>query len=145
MPETEVTETLSAFGNENVQATHRATLEFTKDKHLSKNGDCIVATSANKAVADLTREFKESMRKPNARLTVLIEAGGIVEKVHAYGSTRLVLSHPTDMIVRKSDYVCSRTLAVRADKAACDLSRELVEKLKDPKQEAKITLIVSLR
>jgi hypothetical protein len=54
-----------------------------------------------------------------------------------------VLTHPTDVVVRKSDYFCSRTLAVRADKAASDLSRELVEKLKNPKQETKITLTVS--
>lgn len=143
MPETEIVETFLAFGNKNVQATHKSTLEFTKDMHLSRNGDCIVATASSKAINDLTREFKESLQKPNARLTVLIEAGGIEEKIHANGSPRLVLSHPTDVVVRKSDYVCSRTLAVRADKAACDLSRELVEKLKDPKQEAKITLIVN--
>ncbi|MDX1814121.1 MAG: DUF371 domain-containing protein, partial [Candidatus Bathyarchaeia archaeon] len=43
---------------------------------------------------------------------------------------------------RKSDYVCSRTLAIHADKAAQDLSRGLVEKLKNPKQKMKITLEV---
>ena len=142
MAETEATETFSAFGHLNVRATHRATLEFTKDKHLSREGDCIVATASDKSVADLNRRFKECLRKPNARLTVLIEAGGIVEEIHAHGSPRLVLSHPTDIVVRKSDYICCRTLAVRADKAAVDLSRELVEKLKAPKQEAKITLTV---
>ena len=142
MPETEVTETISAFGHVNVQATHRATLEFTKERHLSREGDCIVAVTSDKSVADLSRSFMECLRKPNARLTLLIEADGIVEEIHASGSPRLILSHPTDMVIRKSDYICSRTLAVRADKAAVDLSRELVEKLKDPKQEAKITLTV---
>ena len=42
------------------------------------------------------------------------------------------MSHPTDMVVRKSGYICGRTLAINADKAACDLSRALVEKLKNP-------------
>ena len=46
------------------------------------------------------------------------------------------------MVVRKSDYVGSRTLAVHADKAACDLSRDLIEKLKNPEQKVKITLAV---
>ena len=142
MPDTEVTETFSAFGHLNIRATHRATLEFTKERHLSREGDCIIAIASDKTVADLSRKFKECLRKPNSRLTVLIEAGGISEEIHAYGSPRLGLSHPTDIVVRKSDYVCSRTLAVRADKAAVNLSRELVEKLKDPKQEAKITLTV---
>lgn len=142
MNENEVTETVSAFGHINVRATHRATLEFTKERHLSTEGDCIIATEAEKSVADLSREFKECLRKPNAKLTVRIEADGIAEEIHAYGSPRLILSHSTDSVVRKSDYVDDRTLAICADKAAIDLSRELVEKLKDPKQVAKITLKV---
>ena len=141
MPETEVIETISAFGHVNVRATHRATLEFTKEWQLSREGDCIVATASDKSVADLSREFKECLRKPNAELAVLIEAGGIAEEIHAYGSPRLMLSHPKDIVVRKSDYVCGRTLAIRADKAAINLSRELVEKLKDPEQKVRITLI----
>jgi len=52
------------------------------------------------------------------------------------------LTHPTDMIIRKSNYICSRTLAIQAGKAACDLSRKLVEKLKNPKQKVKITMNV---
>lgn len=142
MPETRITETLSAFGHENVQATHRATLEFTKDKHLSREGDCIIATASDKSAADLNCELVDCLRKPNAQLTVVIDVGGIAEEIHAYGSPRLALSHPTDIVVRKSDYVCSRTIAVRADKAAIDLSRELVEKLKNPTQKVKITLAV---
>jgi hypothetical protein len=122
-------------------ATHKTTLEFTKDKHLSKKGDCIVAVAADKALADLNAEFKENLRKPHAKLTILIEAGGIIEQVNAYGSPRLILTHPTDIVIRKSDYVCNRTLAVHADKAAQDLSKALVEKLKNPQQKVKITLI----
>jgi len=77
-------------------------------------------------------------------MTMLIEAGGIVEAVNAFGSPRLILKHPTDIVVRKSSYVCNRTLAIKADKAACDLSRKLVERLKDPKQKVKITLTVEV-
>jgi hypothetical protein len=47
------------------------------------------------------------------------------------------------MVVRKSSYVDDRTLAISADKAAADLSRELVEKLRNPKQKARITLKVA--
>jgi uncharacterized protein len=142
LPLSEVKEVFFGYGHENMQATHKTTLEFTKDTHLSKRGDCIVAVAAEKALADLTSEFKENLRKPNAKLTITIEADGITEQVHAQGSPRLILTHPTDMVIRKSDYVCSRTLGVHADKAACDLSRELVEKLDDPKQKVKITLAV---
>ena len=135
-------EVIFGFGHENMMATHKTTLEFTKDTHLSKKGDCIVAVAAGKALADLSAEFKEKLRKPHAKLVILIEAGGVIEQVNAHGSPQLILTHPTDMVVRKSDYVCSRTLAVHADKAAQDLSKALVEKLKNPEQKVKIILEV---
>jgi len=75
-------------------------------------------------------------------LTILIEVGEIAEIVKAIGSPHLILSHPSETVVRKSSYISDRTLAVRADKAAGELSRTLVEKLRNPKQEVKITLIV---
>ena len=142
MPTSTVREVIFGYGHENILATHKTTLEFTKDTHLSKKGDCIVTVAADKALADLSAEFKEKLRKPHAKLTLTIEAGGIIEQVNAHGSPQLILTHPTDMVIRKSDYVCNRTLAVHADKAAQDLSRDFVEKLKNPKQKVKITLEV---
>jgi len=139
---TETKEVVFGYGHENIRATHKTTLEFTKDKHLSKKGDCIIAVAADKALADLSPQFKANLRKPNAKLTILIEAGGIAEQVQAHGSQQLILSHPADAVIRKSGYICSRTLAVRADNAANDLPREFVEKLKNPKQKVKITLMV---
>jgi hypothetical protein len=141
---TETKEVVFGYGHENIRATHTTTLEFTKDTHLSKKGDCIISVAADKAVADLSPQFKANLRKPNAKLIILIEAGGIVEHVQARGTQQLILSHPTDAVIRKSDYVCNRTLAVCTDKAANDLSRALVEKLKNPQQKVKITLTVSV-
>ena len=138
----EVQEVIFGYGHENIKATHKTTFEFTKDTHLSKKGDCIVAVAADKALADLTAEFRENLRKPHAKLTITIEADGITDQVNALGFPQLVLAHLTDIVVRKSDYVCSRTLAVHADKAAQDISRGLVEKLKNPEQKVKITLVV---
>jgi hypothetical protein len=138
----EITEIILAYGHECIQATHRSTLEITKEPKLSKKGDCIIAVSANKAAADLSPDFKESLRKENAKMNILIEAGEFVEVVNCFGSPRLILTHQTDMVVRKSKYICSRTLAIQADKTACDLSRKLAEKLRNPKQKVKITLTV---
>jgi hypothetical protein len=135
-------EKILAFGHVNIQAIHPLTLMFTKEKHLSKTGDCIVAVASDKAVADLSPEFKDKLRKPNAKLTILIEANGLTEQINASGSPKLILTNPTDMVIRKSDYICNRTLAIHADKAANGLPRTFVEKLKDPKQEVKVTLIV---
>ena len=138
------TETILAYGHKNIQATHKSTLEITKETKLSKRGDCIIAVSADKTMRDLGSEFKENLRNKNAKITMIIETGDIVEVVNALGSSRLILTHPTDMVVRESNYICNRTLAIQADKAACDLSRKLAEKLRNPKQKVKITLTVNV-
>ena len=115
---------------------------FTKEKYLSKTGDCIVGVAADKAVADLSQELKEKLRKPNAKLTITIEADGLTQQINASGSPKLVLTNQTDMVIRKSAYISDRTLAIHADKSSNDLPREFVEKLKNPEQKIKITLIV---
>ncbi|MEM3672685.1 MAG: DUF371 domain-containing protein [Candidatus Bathyarchaeia archaeon] len=140
----QIKEEIQAWGHKNILATHKTTLEITKEKNLSKKGDCIIAVSANKALADLNPQFKESLCKENAKIIMRIQTGEVAEVVKAFGSPKLILTHPTDIVVRKSDYVCSRTLAIKADKAACNLSRKLVEKLRNPKQEVKITIMAEV-
>jgi len=142
LPPAELKEIILARGHKNILAIHPTTLEFTREKDVSRSGDCIIAVSADKAMPDLSVEFKEKLREENAKLTILIEAGEISETVTAQGSTHLTLAHPTEIVVRKSNYICGRTLAVKADKASADLSRDLVENLKNPAQKVKITLTV---
>ena len=126
-----------ATGNQN-----RNTFEITRESHLSRRGDCIIAVASNKGVGDLSDEFKRLLRQGDARLTIRIEAGSIEDVVTSRGDPRLILTHCTDSVVRKSNYVCSRTLAVKADKAAVDLSRQLVKKLKSPQQRVDIALTI---
>ena len=135
-------ETIIAHGHENVTSRNKTTLEITKENHLTKRGDCIVAIGANKGAIDLSPRFKKLAQNEKAKIVITIEAEGQVEVVTAYGSPQLSFTHPTDMVVRKSDYICHRTLAIRADKAAKDLSRRLVEKLQNPRQKVKVTLTV---
>ena len=143
MSRNQAKETFQAFGHPNIQAVHPSTLMFTREKHLSETGDCIIGVAADKAVADLSSEFKEKLKKPNAKLTIVIEAGGLRQTVNASGSPKLILTSQTDMVIRKSDYVSDRTLAIHADKSSIELPRELVEKLKNPAQKIKVTLIVA--
>jgi len=136
-------EIILAFGHSNIQATHPSTLMFTKEQHLSKTGDCIIAVSADKAAMDLSCELKERLKKPNSKLIVTIEVEGMTQQINASGSPRLVLSSPTEMVIRKSDYISDRTVGIHADKSSRDLPREFVEKLKTPEKQIKITLVVS--
>jgi len=137
-----VTETIFAMGHRNVKATHKSTFEITKEDSLSSNGDCVIAVSADSAPADLNTEFKRALCRKGSVLAILLEVGGVVEVVNALGSPHLILSHPSEMVITKSSYISDRTLAVQADKAARELSRKLVEKLRNPRQEVKITLVV---
>ncbi len=135
-------EVIVAKGHKNVLATNQNTLEITRELHLSKRGDCIIAVASNKGVGDLSDGFKRLLRQDAARLAVRIEAGSAEDVVTGWGDPRLVLTHSTDSVVRKSNYVCDRTLAVGADKAAIDLSRQLVKKLKNPQQRVDIALTI---
>jgi uncharacterized protein len=135
-------ETIGARGHPNVRSQHRNTIEFTAETHLTPRGDCIVAVAADKTMAGLSEEFKGALRSEGASLTITIECGGIYETVTARGHPGLILDHPTDMVVRRSGHICPRTLAIHADRAAKDLDRGLVDKLKAG-QPARIILRVS--
>ncbi|MEM2865990.1 MAG: DUF371 domain-containing protein [Candidatus Hadarchaeales archaeon] len=118
-------ERVRARGHPLLTALHPTTLMITREEEAGPRGDCIVAVGADKSVRDLGRELKEGIRE-GGKVVVRMEVGGLVEEVRAWGHPSLALDHPTDMVVRKSSFVCGRTLAVRADRAAADLSRGFV-------------------
>jgi len=134
------TEIIHARGHENVLSTNKTTFEITKETHLTKRGDCVIAVGSDKSANDLSLRFGKIARSESARIEITVEVDGEVEVINACGSRHLSFTHPMDLVIRKSDYVCGRTLAIRADKAAKDFSRTLVEKLRNPKQSVKITI-----
>ncbi len=93
-------------------------------------------------MVDLDPQFKKVMRNESATLTITMEIDTQMEIIHASGNPRLELTHSTDMVVRKSDFVSNRTLAIRADKIAKDFAIDFVKKLQNPKQQITITLTV---
>jgi len=129
-----------ARGHVNVRATHRSTLEVTKDLNLTPRGDCIVAVASTRAAADLPREFKELARHEGCRVRLMIEAQGKVDEVVGYGSPRLSFLDERSMVFRRSEHVCPRTVMVRASKAAHHLDRGLVERLQSPLTVVRLTL-----
>ncbi|AIF69712.1 hypothetical protein PAP_06575 [Palaeococcus pacificus DY20341] len=134
-------EKIICWGHENVRATHKSTLEFTKEDFLTPRGDCILCINADKGIDDLSEEFKNAL-KAGKKLRIRIIVDELVDEVVAYGDERLILEHPFSMVIRKSEYVDGRTLAVRANKAARDIKREIVERLKNPEQKAVVELII---
>ncbi len=134
-------EVIHCRGHENVRATHKSTLEFTREDYLTPRGDCILCVSADKSLKDLSEDFKRALRM-GKRLIVRIKVGGFVEEVIAHGDPRLILDHEHSMVVRKSTYIDARTLAVRANKAARDIDRLIVELLRNPETVAEVELVI---
>ena len=120
------------------------TFEITKDSQLSKRGDCVIGVSANKAASDLLSAFKQACRNEDAKITVRLEAAGIVDTIQGLGNRNLTLSHPTEIVGRKSLYTSERTIMVGADKAALDLDRALIAVLKSPNTKLAVQLIVEV-
>jgi len=116
------------------------TFEITKDHDLTRRGDCIIAVNANKAPKDLSIEFKKACKRDGSKITMKLEAGGVVDFIEGLGSPNLSFAHPTEMVGRKSLYVSDRTIMVRANKAAWDLDRRLIEALKSPKSTLTVLL-----
>jgi hypothetical protein len=139
-----VVETIEAWGHPNINATHITTLELTKTTQLTQRGDCIVAVNSSKGARDLSLPFKQMAKHHDTQIIATIEAGRYQETIIGRGHSQLLFSHPTDLVIRKSDYVCDRTLMIGATKAAADLSRNLVEVLQNPSQRVVLTITIMI-
>ncbi len=125
-------ERIIARGHPNITALHYNTLQITKEVSISERADCVIGVEADKSISELSEEIKKEIKAgKELKIALRLPDYGIEEEVHAVGAPS-DFSHPTDIVVRKSRYVCGRTLAIKADKAAKDLSREMVEFLKLP-------------
>ena len=136
-----ISDTIRAKGHCNITARHKTTLQITKDAHISKRADCVVAVLADKALSDLTSEVKAALKTDATKVRFRIHAGRASEVITGFGSADLAQSDATDMVVRKSGFTSGRTLMIGADKAAADLDRRFVEKLKNSEN---ITIIVEV-
>jgi hypothetical protein len=122
----ELTERIRCRGHPLVRATHRTTFEVTTGEHLTRQGDCIIGVRADKGAAGLPAEFRRLLAYDRAVLVTTLSAGGSSVEVHGQGSSGMTLTHPTDLVWRRSSFVCPRTVAIHCDRTAATLPRELV-------------------
>ena len=120
---------IKAKGHENVLSLHKSTFEITKDKDLSLAGDCIIGLDIDKSMEDFPDEFKEKLANDDTKVIVELRTPNASDTIEGYGHHDLTLSHPTDIVCRKSTFVCSRTLMIKSNKAAIDLNRDLIKDL----------------
>ena len=129
-------------GHANILSKHEKTIEITKSPGLTVRGDCIVGVGAEYACADLPPKLKEALRDPESVVRVSIRAGGKEHVVNGRGHPGLTLTHAKDIVIRKSRFTCSRTLAVQCDGASHNIPRSMVRALQDP--SATGTLVISV-
>ncbi len=130
-------------GHPMVRSDHPTTIEVTTEGHLTPRGDCIVGVGASSGCAGLDSEVKERLRTKGARVTIRLLAGPRAFELSAEGDPRLELSHPHDIVIRRSDFISERTLAVHADAAARDIPRELVRLLRNPETVGRLEIEVA--
>lgn len=128
-------------GHPNITSKHRTTFEFTKDENIGITADCIIGVKSPVSMDNIPEEICKYIKEDNKLITLKLETENAVDEIKGYGHHELTLNHPTDMVIRKSEFKCGRTLMINADKAAKDLKTELIEDLKDLKQ-LKITIII---
>ena len=127
-------------GHENILSLHKKTIEITKDSKLSVSGDCIVGTNSTIACIDLPEKFKKKIQNPDTVIAFTIVADEHSFSIHGKGSDKLTLKHTNDIVLRKSAFTCSRTIAINCDKASDDIPRAMVKKLQDPKTSGKLII-----
>ena len=119
-----------AYGNENVIGEHKTTVELTSEDFLTKQGTCIVGIQADMTLDQMDSEIKEIATQSSTRVVLRMSIDGLTEEVTGTGSPGLTYTDPTSMVARTSIFECGRTLMVNADKAASDLGRDFVDRLK---------------
>jgi hypothetical protein len=130
------------YGHPNIQSLHARAIEITKNTNLTLRGDCIIGVSANKACKHLDPTLQRLLKREDSVVKLSITAGNLSYRVNGFGNTRLMLLDAQDIVIRRTNFTCSRTLCVNSDKASLDIPRELVLLLQDPATRAALNIYV---
>ena len=129
-------------GHKEVLSLHEKTLEITKDDSLTSQGDCIIGVNSGISCIDLPEKMKKKIQNPESKIKFTIKVGKFLFKIQGHGSEKLTLKHVSDIVLRKSAFTCSRTIAINCDKASSDIPRDLVRLLQNPQTKGKMIIEV---
>jgi hypothetical protein len=130
-----ISEEVLFIGHSNVQSLHSRTIEITKDKELTLRGDCIIGVNANKSCKDLSDKIKENIKKNHSyvEIELIVEPFSFIIK--GSGHNDLLLTNSKDIVLRKSKFICDRTLSINCDYGSSEIPRDIVNTLKYPSQK----------
>ena len=119
------------YGHHNVRSMHAKTIEITRDEDLSLRGDCIVGVCASKGCSDLDERVKQKLKSNESFVKIEIIVDNELFALTGRGDERLTLQNPHDIVIRKTHFVCPRTMSVMCSKASNDIPRQMVRLLQD--------------
>jgi len=125
----EAQEIVYCRGHPRVLGSHLTTFEVTREEHLTENGNCIIGITADKGCSELSSVFKRVIVHDDAILVTRLSCGGVTAEVKSRGSSLFTLDHPTDMVWRRSSFVCGRTIGILSDHVAATLPKTLMANL----------------
>ncbi len=132
-----ILERIEAYGHENILCTHKTTIEITKSKYLTKRGNCIIGVNASKACSDLSFDLKKRIFM-GKKIKIVIKLDKFEDSFYGYGSKKLKLINKNDIVFRKSNFICDRTILINCTKASNEINDKIIEGLKVPNKKFSI-------
>ncbi len=123
---------ISFQGHKNVRSLHPKSIEITTESDLTVKGDCIVGVNAACGCSGIPRKMKTKLQDPKSEITCTIMVGDVSFKIVGKGNEKLTLTNHHDIVIRKSNFTCPRTLAVSCDFASDAIPRKIIRALQDP-------------
>ena len=123
---------ISFNGHKNIRSLHPKTIEITTEPNLTLNGDCIIGVEASCGCNDIPEQMKNLMRNSKSEILFTILVNDVYFKVKGSGHENLILTNPHDIVIRKSSFICPRTLAIQCDLASDSIPRQMIKILQNP-------------
>ena len=130
-----VQDEVTFYGHPNVRSLHSKSIEITKDGYLTPKGDCIIGIKANRACTDLEESIRRGLKSSSAIVKIEVIVGDKSFIIKGRGDERLTMLNPQDIVIRRTNFICPRTMSVLCDKASSDMPRELVRLLQHQEQK----------
>ena len=120
------------YGHKNIRSLHTKTIEITTESDLTVNGDCIIGVRADCGCNDIPEKIKTLLKNSRSSVTCTISVKDLSFKTKGRGNGNLTLLNPHDIVIRKSSFVCPRTLATNFDAASDAIPRAMIIALQNP-------------
>ena len=119
------------YGHENIRSLHQKTIEITTESELTLQGNCIIGVRAGCGCNDIPEKMKNLLRASKSDVLFTIIVKDLSFKVKVKGHKDLILTNPHDIVIRKSSFICPRTLATHCDKASDSIPRNMIKLLQN--------------